>query len=244
MKVQPLSARKVLELFAAENGGPVGTRDLLAFHLREGNVEARARHKWASIEQSVAEAWTTAPPPKNISEKSRLKKKHVVKASEWRASVDWINDVQSWDFKRSRFHITISLNPLRRIMLKDIRFHAGEVSSYFSIKGKKRPGAKPELAQWRMFWHRIIAIMQDGRDDFGGLTHPDVSSNIKLRNKISDLKKDDKQPDWLAQIAKRIDETSAFTLKDDAMLEEITKLRKKFKLTKRTGVSGEEKSGV
>lgn len=237
MKVQPLSARKLLDLFAADNGGPVGTRDLLAFHLREGNVSARAFHRWESVGQSLAEAWATGSIPKNVTNKERLKKKHAVKSSEWRASVDWLNDVHSWDFKRSRFQITISLNPTRRIMLQDIRFHAGESSAHLSVKGKKRPGAKPDIDQWRMFWHRIIAIMQEGRDDFGGLTQPDVSSNDKLAKQVHELTIPKvSKPDWLQEITKQLDETSQFTLSYDALHKEVTELRKRFKLTRRAAV--------
>lgn len=122
-KVPP---RALIKRYSEVNYGPAATRDLLAFHLREGNIQARAPRVWVSTEKNSQAAWRREPSP-DTSESKNDKTSRVIKCGSWRRSRDWLSDVISWDLKKNRFFITLQQDPPKRLMFRGIYFHGGDV---------------------------------------------------------------------------------------------------------------------
>lgn len=226
VKFKALSTQRIINLYSRDNGGPLATRDLLGFYVREGLILCRCKERWISDEADIPTAWKRRPETLAIAanQKERLL---TVSKREWNQSVDWVSDRENWQVKNGR--IAISLKGGRFLMIKGLRFHGGMVKDMFHPKSKKRPGKSTDKLQWRMFWHEVIRYIQDGREDFGRLQSKPMSSNEKLAKTVYEEHEDNK-------IAADLEKRLTFNLSYAEVLKEVKALRKEFGLTRTSAV--------
>jgi hypothetical protein len=228
-----ISPARAIRLYERLNGGPVQTRDMIAFWLREGKIRARAQHVWESSELSIAEAWRREPDKEAHAKYTKLKKSNDVPTATWWKSLDWTRDVADWNLRRGRFHITTSTKPPTRIMLKRVRLHSDDIRKLlapgfidFSKSGIKKIDA------WRMFWHEVVRLALK--------TAPSGSISV-----LSSFKSDDRVLDAITEalefeeellsdekieaISTSIANRQPFDLSPKSALEEIDLLRKALK---------------
>ncbi|TCP31356.1 hypothetical protein [Sphingomonas sp. BK235] len=167
-KYRALSPRKAIAEYAAINGGPVLTRQIIAMGLREGTIRARASHIWTTNEASLAKAWKNEPDKETFVKPKVFLMEHDVPRKEWLKSSSWLDDIMSWDFQRGKFHITISSDPIKRLLMKDVRLHSGDVKKVLMTGVKdltKEPLSKiQQLHSYRRLWHDIVRMTLNGRD--------------------------------------------------------------------------------
>lgn len=233
-----ISPNALIRLYAGSNSGPVATRDLLAFHLREGNIRTRAWNTWLSNEVSLREAWKSGPAPENsLARPRKISSDRNVKSSLWWDSKNWAHDVDQWQFRKNRFTITLCERPLSRLMLKGLRFHGGDVKACFDPRSRdesrRSPGRTTDRDQWRLFWYEIIKLIQDGSKDFGVLG---LESNEKVGSRVinkltSTFERDDEQ------LVADVERSAPFKLKEEVVREEVKALRRKFNLSRGTPAS-------
>jgi hypothetical protein len=222
-------ARTLIDAYAPYRGGPVAVREELAFHLRERNIRAKARYISISKEPELLSAWRnetarqkhlTDPKPKRAS----------IASKNWWNSVDWQADQSEWDFRRGRFHVTLSREPSERLLFSNIRFNSADVQKHFG-QPKNKPGAPRDADQWRLFWFEVIRLIQNGRQDFGLLQDAGYASNEKLTGKVVEHLSGSQ--DDSAEIASRIRRRLRFDLGSETISNEVKLLRRHFGLTKK-----------
>ena len=226
-KYRALSPVKVLQSFAHPNHGVAATRDLLGFHLREGNIRARARFIVESREQKLRTAWKLAD-----SEAEALpdetKRFQEIPTALWWKSVDWMRDVADWNFSRSEFVITTQAKPVRRLLLDGVRFHSDDCRRHLhpGALGEPENYTKPlrDKDKWRDFWHQVIVLIQDGRTDFGAFATSKYKSDAAAADEIFTLLTPGDDPE-LKALAHRMSGRAIGTMSPDAILEEVRHLR-------------------
>ncbi|WP_156352651.1 MULTISPECIES: hypothetical protein [unclassified Sphingomonas] len=237
-----LRPKRVISLYGSMNGGPVHTRQILALCLREGRLRCRVSKKWVSSKESILESWKANPKPEINPKDLQNINKHYLKRSFWWRSVCWLDDVAGWDFSQGRMYITVSLNPLKRIMLFDARFHSGDIKKILvpgSLKLVKGSFEKlRKLDQWRIFWHEMFMLATNDGELAAQSTLASLTSEGKVIDKIrndmaaeSDFWKEnrDKIDEDLASI---ISSRSVLDISDHTVTEEIKLLRQALKVTR------------
>lgn len=221
IKAKAISAKKALSLYSEMRGGPYLATQLLAFHLREGNIRVRARHVWISKEPSLRRAWRNEPDKDDFKNRT-FNEEADVKKDIWRRSIDWNRDVSLWDINRGRFVVTLSNEPDKRIMIRGLRFHSGDARKTLDVPKNHKARNAPN--EWREFWHEIIRLARPEDGSLGQLESTEFNSDDKLAaNFPSDFDRD---------LASSIEERTGYAISSNAILEEVSALRKALRLTR------------
>ena len=225
-----ISAQKVLRLYAESNGGIVATRDLLAFHLREGHIRVRSGHVMKSDALTYGQAWReSARTYRTYREDNDIKLKNVPVGRWWR-SADWLADRDSWKLHRSALCVTISVSPPVRIMMRYVRFNSADIRNCFDPSSRqqafKQVGRSSEKIQWRMFWHEVVRLIKnDPQHEYGLLNASEYNGADKTADKIRDhlLEKGEYYTD--DEVAETIEGRLAFRLSFESVKKEVQSLR-------------------
>lgn len=230
------SAATIMKLYSSQNGGPINTRLLLATAMREGKIRVKAEQRWESEERSLLHAWKIAPALEAKDDGSHW---ITCKRDLWWRSVRWLEDVYDWDFARGRLVVTVQEKPLKRIFLKRVRFHSGDVKK--ALLGNGVPGNSEQRSdfntkeKWRAFWHEIVILAAGSRDNVATSSLSKYTSDEKLMDEILQrIQTDDEIASGTTfsdeEFAEALANRSKFTLSEESVKQEIKAFRQALKL--------------
>lgn len=173
-----ISASEALDLVETRLGGRAPAKDTLAEMLRDGKIRARASEVWGSGISDINTIWECP----NEDPAAHDPEEEI--QSDFRQSVQWADDVDSWRWPDSFFMVTISRRPKECLYYKDVTFFRDNVNSA-GIFDKIAPattvkgGRRPDLQRWEEFWMEVVQIARDGN-----LVPGQVSSQAMLRDEL------------------------------------------------------------
>ncbi len=226
------SPEKVLDEYAAFNGGIVHIRSIIATALREGRLRARAAKRWTSHEKSITRGWVAG----KSHPAEQVRSKVLLKRGLWWRSIRWTDDVADWDFRRARAVVTINSDPMQRIMLQGLRFNSADIKCLFASGSLDlQKGATESFSgkeRWRRFWYEIVLLAASSdRTLLESNLSAFKSSEALLNHITSKLWKED--VDSTADdtdIAIAISNRLPFDLGKEAIIKELKELRNHFDL--------------
>lgn len=237
-----LTPRNVVAKYAPLVGGPVNARQIIALGLREGTLKARAGKSWISTDPSLASAWKNEPEKAEYVKPSNFTKEHNVKHSEWNKSVDFLNDILTWDFRTGRMHVTTSKNPVKRLMFRHVRLLDTDVSKIFrfSTEGTKSNFYRAnKVDEWRRFWHEMIILAVQKRINLKDslitsfTNADDIVATVLNRLELVDEAIDSDIRAGNQTLQKSLQRKLEFTLKTDTLQKEVDLLREELGLKRR-----------
>lgn len=169
-----IKPRDAIKDYAYFNGGSVNCRAVLAEHLRDGDLRARARHTWTTEERSAERAWDKEPErdayrPVTFVGEHQVLDKHV-----WRSSQSWAKDLSTWRWKSGRFRVTSQKKPTREYtMLRGVEFCQSDVIRILVTETVDRVptrGRPPELKRWESFWMIVLDLAMGRNGGFDQFT--------------------------------------------------------------------------
>lgn len=159
--------REAIAKYAHLNGGSVNCRALLAEHLRDGNLRARARHVWTTDERSLEDAWETEPGRDQYRPSTFAGEFESLSKRVWRGSENWKKDFSSWRWKSGRFYVTTQKKPIRqRTMFRGVEFCLSDTVRLLvkeTVDHVPSRGRPADLARWESFWTIVLDVAM-GRD--------------------------------------------------------------------------------
>ncbi len=237
-----LKPRDVVAKYAPLVGGPVNARQIIALGLREGTLKARAGKSWISTDPSLAMAWKNEPEKSEYVKPSSFTKEHNIKHFEWNKSVDFLNDILTWDFRTSRMHVTTSKNPVKRLMFRHVRLLDADVSNIFrfATEGKKSNFYRAnKVDEWRRFWHEMIILAvqkKAGLKDsvITSFTNADdIVATVLNRLELVDEAINSDTRAGNQDLQKNLQRKLEFTLTADTLQKEVDLLREELNLKRR-----------
>ncbi len=236
----------VVKKYAPIFGGEANVRQIIFLALQDGSIRCRAAHQWMSDEPDLMRAWKDEPDSDRYPIPRPWKSIHDVRRSKWRRSITPHDDLLLWDFRGDRLHLTIGSDPIRRIMLRGVRFNYEDVEKVFKALvpyvDDKTFTRSNKLTPWRRFWHEIVimAAQRSGKLPSSPLgqakSDEEILDLIKTRLKFEfRFSEEDDQNDAndLDLTADIIADRLNFGLSKSAIIEEIKFLRQTLDL-KRT----------
>jgi hypothetical protein len=226
----------VVKQYAPLVGGPVHVREIIAVSLSEGTLQARAAHSWVSTDVTLSQAWKNEPDKETHPKPIAFDPKHQVKQSDWQKSVDLRGDAFLWNFSRSKLHITISDSPVKRIMLRDVRFFVEDIRKVFGFvgsNGKSNFYRANKTSEWRRFWHEIVLMAAQGRKGVSDSQLTEFSNDGDIVDAVIGRLFLHESAFFNTCDADKVDTTAAqslnkrlsFPLSEDAILQEVKALR-------------------
>lgn len=172
-----VSASDALDLVENRLGGRALAKDTLAEMLRDERIRARAAQAWGSSISDINAVWE--------SESSDVVEHDPEEEiqRDFRQSVQWADDVDSWRWPDSFFMITVSRRPKECIYYRDVSFHKDDLR--LTDRPEKthpltsRGGRRPDLPRWHNFWMEVVQIARDGN-----LVPGQIASQADLREEL------------------------------------------------------------
>ncbi len=231
----------VVKQYAPLVGGPVQVREILAISLAEGTLQARAAHRWVSTEASLSKAWKNEPDKEGNPKPAVYGPSHQIPRSDWQKSLRLRDDTFLWNFSRSRLHVTICESPIKRIMLRDVRFFADDIKTIFRFvvnDGKSNFYRANKTNEWRRFWHELVIMAAQGKKGIKDSQLTDFSNDGEIikavQNRLflddSALSEQGISDDDAAEL---LNKRLPFSLSEDAILQEVKILRQVLGLKRR-----------
>lgn len=228
----------VVRAFSPLVGGPVKVREIIAVALQEGSLQARAAHRWIDAEKDLARAWKKEPQKDDYPKLTKFEKHHAIRPSDWRKSISMSDDLLMWDFRNSRFHITVSCNPTSRIMLRDVRFLITDVRSTFSFTSSNddlKFTRANKINDWRRFWHEVILLAAAGSTNLKSSLLAESKNDASIVETVLErITGEEEISSALAasddEVATYVSEKLRFNLSRDSIMQEVKLLRQSLGL--------------
>lgn len=229
-----LTPQNVVKKYAPLVGGPVNARQIIALGLREGTLRARAGKRWTSTDASLVLGWKNEPDKGDYVKPASFSKEHDIKSIEWNKSVDFLNDILTWDFRKGRIHITTSVQPTKRIMMRHVRFLDEDVKSIFQFATE---GAKSnfyranKVNEWRRFWHEMLIIAAQGKLNLKNnlittfTNADDIIATVLERLELERIAVNEAEDGSIDGLGKKIGPRLEFPLSADTLQKEVDELR-------------------
>lgn len=237
-KDRALRPATVVKTYAPLVGGPVKAREIIALALQEGTLKARAAHRWISGEPDLSRAWQREPDKENFPRPTAYQSQHDIKASDWQKSISFTDDMMLWDFRRSRLHITLSRDPSRRIMMRDLRLNKTDTKNVFlfaDAPGASKFGRVHKRDDWRSFWHEVLLLAAAGpanaKSSLLGQSKNDVTIVNTVIARIAGQPSYESSSEMSDQdVARFISSQLSFNLSEHSILAEVKLLRQNLRL--------------
>ncbi|QNE32532.1 hypothetical protein F1C10_11625 [Sphingomonas sp. NBWT7] len=173
-----ISASDALEMVEGRLGGRAIAKDTLAEMLRDGKLRARAAEAWGADHVDMNASWESATgEPADHDPEEEVQ-------SDFRQSVRWADDVDSWIWPESFFIVTISLKPREFIYYKGVSFFKDDLEQpanpeTLTKSSPTKGGRRTDFYRWEAFWLEVIQIARDGN-----LVPGQIRSQAALREDI------------------------------------------------------------
>jgi hypothetical protein len=173
-----ISASDALEMVEGRLGGRAIAKDTLAEMLRDGKLRARAAEAWGADHVDMNATWESATgEPTDHDPEEEIQ-------SDFRQSIRWADDVDSWIWPESFFIVTFSLKPREFIYYKNVNFFKKDlektgVPDVLVRTPIAKGGRRADFYRWESFWLEVIQIARDGN-----LVPGQIRSQAALREDI------------------------------------------------------------
>jgi hypothetical protein len=173
-----ISAGDALDLIESRLGGRAIAKDTLAEMLRDGKLRARAVEAWASNTNDINAIWD------GRSDDTVEHDPEEEIQSDFRQSIQWADDVDSWRWPDSFFMLTVSRKPVECLYFRDVSFfkldvEGAGVTGPFVKTAVAKGGRRTDFHRWESCWMEVIQIARDGN-----LVPGQISSQAALRDEI------------------------------------------------------------
>jgi len=181
-----ISASDALDMVETRLGGRSLAKDTLAEMLRDGKIRARAAETWGSDINDMHAIWESEDPDMVAHDSEEEIQ------SDFRQSVQWADDVDSWIWPDSFFMITVSRRPTGCTYYRSVRFYLPDLlvlggldkASQTAKNNNANGGRRPDLQRWQNFWLEVVQIARDGK-----LVPGQIASQAALREDLLDAMK-------------------------------------------------------
>ncbi len=178
-----LKPKDILDLYGPSHGGALAVKARLADDLRSGRLGARASKIWISDDPLLRKARNERL------HLSDFDQTEIIEPGQWRGLTShWEKDQRHWDWDNGLFHVTISRDPVERILMWGVEFPADGLHKLFAPSAssilptkKKNEGGRPPKPQWDKFWLLLLDMQRAGQ-----LRPDSFSSRAKLYEHITD----------------------------------------------------------